>query len=103
MCGRYASSRKPEDLAEEFEIDRARAAGIPTKIYVGLVNLEGYAYYYHAWCAVWLGTWVPVDPTFNQFPADVGHLKLKEGGIAEQAVVLKVVGKLKIKTKEYTE
>ena len=81
----------------------ARAAGIPTKIYVGLVNLDGYAYYYHAWCAVWLGTWVPVDPTFNQFPADVGHLKLKEGGIAEQAVVLKVVGKLKIKTKEYTE
>jgi putative SOS response-associated peptidase YedK len=26
MCGRYASSRKPEDLAEEFEIDRARVA-----------------------------------------------------------------------------
>ena len=24
MCGRYASSRRPEDLAEEFEIDRAR-------------------------------------------------------------------------------
>ena len=23
MCGRYASSRRPEDLAEEFEIDRA--------------------------------------------------------------------------------
>jgi hypothetical protein len=81
----------------------ARAMGIPTKIYVGLVNLEGYAYYYHAWCAVWLGTWVPVDPTFNQFPADVGHLKLKEGEIAEQAVVLKVVGKLKIKALEYTQ
>jgi len=81
----------------------ARAAGVPTKIYVGLVNLNGYAYYYHAWCAVWLGKWVPVDPTFNQFPADVGHLKLKEGEIAEQAGVLKVVGKLKIKTLEYTE
>ena len=26
MCGRYASSRKPEDLAEEFEIDRARVS-----------------------------------------------------------------------------
>ncbi len=26
MCGRYASSRKPEDLAEEFEIDRRRVA-----------------------------------------------------------------------------
>jgi len=81
----------------------ARAAGIPTKIYVGLVNLNGFAYYYHAWCAVWIGKWVPVDPTFNQFPADVGHLKLKEGEIAEQAGVLKVVGKLKIKTLEYTE
>ena len=81
----------------------ARAAGIPTKIYVGLANLDGYAYYYHAWCAVWLGTWVPVDPTFNEFPADVGHLKLKEGEIAEQAVVLKVVGKLKIKILEYTQ
>jgi putative SOS response-associated peptidase YedK len=30
MCGRYASSRRPEDLAEEFEIDRARvAASVP--------------------------------------------------------------------------
>jgi len=81
----------------------ARAVGIPTKIYVGLVNLDGYAYYYHAWCAVWLGSWVAVDPTFNQFPADVGHLKLKEGEIAEQAVVLKVVGKLQIKMLEYSQ
>ena len=81
----------------------ARAIGLPTKIYVGLTNLDGYAYYYHAWCAVWLGKWVPVDPTFNQFPADVGHLKLKEGEIAEQAAVLKVVGKLKIEAIEYNE
>lgn len=81
----------------------ARAVGIPTKIYVGLVNLEGAAYYYHAWCAVWLGAWVPVDPTFNQFPADVGHLKLKEGGISEQAKVLKVVGQLAISIKDYAQ
>ncbi len=26
MCGRYASSRRPDDLAEEFEIDRATVA-----------------------------------------------------------------------------
>lgn len=81
----------------------ARASGIPTKIYVGLVNLHGFVYYYHAWCAVWLGEWVPVDPTFNQYPADVGHLKLKEGEISEQAKVLKVVGKLKIDVLEYSE
>ncbi len=79
----------------------ARSIGIPTKIYVGLVNLEGKAYYYHAWCAVWLGKWVAVDPTFNQYPADVGHLKLKEGEIAEQARVLKVVGKLRIAALDY--
>ncbi len=74
----------------------ARALGIPTKIYVGLVNIQGSAYYYHAWCGVWLGKWVSVDPTFDQYPADLGHLKLKEGEISEQAKVLKVVGKLKI-------
>ncbi len=81
----------------------ARAKGIPTKIHVGLINLRGSAYYYHAWCAVWLGKWIPVDPTLNQYPADVGHLKLKEGEIAEQAQVLKVVGKLHIKALEYRE
>lgn len=79
----------------------ARSIGIPTKVYVGLVNLYGDAYWYHAWCAVWLGKWVPVDPTFNQFPADLYHLKLKEGEIAEQAKVLRVVGKLKIDILEY--
>jgi putative SOS response-associated peptidase YedK len=31
MCGRYASSRKPDDLAEEFEIDRARVAETVTE------------------------------------------------------------------------
>jgi transglutaminase-like putative cysteine protease len=81
----------------------ARAAGIPTKIYVGLINLNGSAYFYHAWCAVWLGKWVPVDPTFNQYPADVGHLKLKEGELSEQAKVLKVVGRLKIDVLEYSK
>ncbi len=78
-----------------------RTLGIPTKIYVGLVNLQGDAYFYHAWCAVWLGKWVPVDPTFNQFPADVYHLKLKEGEISDWAEVMKVVGKLKIEVLEY--
>ena len=79
----------------------ARAVGIPTKIYVGLVNLDGSAYFYHAWCAVWLGKWVPVDPTFNRFPADIGHLKFKEGELSEWAKVMKVVGKLKIKVVDY--
>ena len=31
MCGRYASSRRPEDLAEEFEIDRTTLAETVTE------------------------------------------------------------------------
>jgi putative SOS response-associated peptidase YedK len=31
MCGRYASSRRPDDLAEEFEIDRGRVAETVTE------------------------------------------------------------------------
>ena len=31
MCGRYASSRKPEDLAEEFEIDQAKVTETVTE------------------------------------------------------------------------
>ncbi len=81
----------------------ARAVGIPTKIYVGLVNLDGHSYYYHAWCAVWLGKWVPVDPTFNRFPSDIGHLKITEGELSEWAKVMKVVGKVKIKVIDYSE
>jgi hypothetical protein len=79
----------------------ARALGIPTKIYVGLGNIDGRAYFYHAWCAVWLGEWVPVDPTWNQYPADVGHLKLKEGELSEWATVMQVVGQLEISVVEF--
>ena len=32
MCGRYASSRRPEDLAEEFEIDRASVTETVTEL-----------------------------------------------------------------------
>lgn len=77
-----------------------RAVGIPCRIAVGLVCLDR-AFYYHAWNEVYLGRWIPVDPTFGQFPADATHLKLKEGELEEQAKVLKVVGNLQIKVLEY--
>ncbi len=75
----------------------ARAAGIPTKIVVGLIYQAG-AYYYHAWDAVYIaGHWYFVDPIFHQFPASGAHLMLKEGGIDKQGEIIDVVGKLKIK------
>jgi hypothetical protein len=77
----------------------ARAAGIPTKVTVGLVYLNG-AFYYHAWNEVFLGQWVPVDATFGEFPAGAMRLKLSEGGLDQQTRILGVVGKLGIRILE---
>ncbi len=74
----------------------ARAADIPAKISVGLVYLGG-AFYYHAWAQVYLGKWIPVDPTFDEFPANPAHIQLNEGGLKKQAMVLNIVGKIKAK------
>jgi hypothetical protein len=79
----------------------ARAAGIPARMAVGLVYLHG-AFYYHAWGEVYLasahglGLWLPVDPTLNQFPADATHLRFARGGLDRQAVILGLLGRLKI-------
>jgi hypothetical protein len=79
----------------------ARAAGIPARIAVGLAYVRG-AFYYHAWPEVYIdesktrGYWLPVDPTFNQFPADATHFRLARGGLAKQAAILPLIGRVKI-------
>jgi hypothetical protein len=73
----------------------ARAAGIPAKTVVGVVYIRG-AFYYHAWSEVWLGAWVSLDPVFDQFPADVTHVKFLEGEIDRQIDILRLIGNLKI-------
>jgi len=82
----------------------ARAQKIPARIAVGLVYIHG-AFYYHAWPEVYLaepgagparGTWLPVDPTLNQFPADATHLRLARGGLEKQAAILPLIGRLRI-------
>ncbi len=74
----------------------ARAAGIPSKVVVGLVYLDG-AFYYHAWNEVYLDRWIPVDATFGEFPANALRLKLAEGELSRQAEVLSLVKKIGIK------
>ncbi len=79
---------------------RARAAGIPTDVVVGLIYQQG-AYYYHAWDAVYIeGKWYFVDPIFHEFPASVHHLMLKRGGIDKQSDIVSIIGNLKIKVLE---
>jgi transglutaminase-like putative cysteine protease len=79
----------------------SRAAGIPARIVVGLAYVRG-AFYYHAWPEVYIdegksrGFWLPVDPTFNQFPADATHFRLARGGLDKQAAILPMIGRVKI-------
>lgn len=78
----------------------ARAAGIPTRMIAGIVYLED-GFYYHAWPEVWLGEWMAVDPTFNQFPADATHIRFVSGNLDKQSEILRLVGKLKVEVLEY--
>jgi transglutaminase-like putative cysteine protease len=78
----------------------ARAAGLPARIAVGLVQMRG-AFYYHAWAEVYLeesggGLWLPVDPTLNEFPADATHIRLSRGGLEKQAAILGFVGQARM-------
>jgi hypothetical protein len=78
----------------------ARAAGIPARIAAGVVFSDRIgatgAFYYHAWPEIYLGSagWVPVDPTFGQFPADATHVKLVEGDLDRQIEIMGVMGRL---------
>lgn len=79
----------------------SRSLGIPARTAVGLALVRG-AFYYHAWPEVYIdeggsqGMWLPVDPTFNQFPADATHVRLARGGLDKQATIVPLIGRIKI-------
>ena len=84
-------------------VSLARAAGVPARIAAGLVYSDRVsqvgAFYYHAWPEVYLGAsagWVPIDPTFGEFPADATHLKLVEGNLDRQVEIIAVMGRLQL-------
>jgi transglutaminase-like putative cysteine protease len=73
----------------------ARAAGVPARVAVGLVLQDG-RFLYHAWAEVWLGRWLALDPTWRQFPADAGHVRLVYGLDKGVLDLESVVGRLKV-------
>jgi transglutaminase-like putative cysteine protease len=79
----------------------ARALGIPARVAVGLAFVRG-AFYYHAWPEVYLdggpglALWLPVDPTFNEFPATATHVRFARGGLEKQASILPLIGRLQM-------
>lgn len=73
----------------------ARAAGLPSKVMVGLAYHEG-AFYYHAWPAVHVGRWLEMDPTWGQEAVDATHIAFVEGELATQLQLVKIIGRLEI-------
>ena len=77
----------------------ARAGGLPTRLVGGLVYLNGY-FYFHTWPEVWLDKWIPADPAFVQFPADVTHIPLKEGTLEDLVSIVDDLRNIKIEIME---
>ena len=78
----------------------ARAAGVPARLCLGVVYLDG-RFYYHAWNAVYCrARWIEVDPTFGEFPADAARLRLAEGDLTQQNRLLPAFGNLRIEVRE---
>lgn len=78
----------------------SRAVKIPARINVGIVYLGG-RFFYHAWPEVYVGRWVAVDPTLNQFPADATHIRFVTGDLDKQLEIIKIINNLKIEIIKY--
>lgn len=74
----------------------SRSLGIPTKIHIGLVYLEG-RFLYHAWPVVYLdGKWIAIDPTLGQSVADATHITLLEGDFNNLTELIPLLGRVSI-------
>jgi hypothetical protein len=61
----------------------ARARGIPARVAIGLVYLEGSkAFFYHMWTEVYIdGRWIPIDGTLGRGGIGAAHLKLAQSNL----------------------
>ena len=59
-----------------------RVVGLPTRMVTGLAAIGDHMYY-HAWVEVYVGTWVEIDPTWNETGVDAGHLALGRSALDE--------------------
>lgn len=74
----------------------ARAATLPTRIVAGVTSHNN-GFYYHAWNEVCLeNSWMSVDTTTNQIPADLTHIRFIIGEMQEQVRIGALLGKLTI-------
>jgi len=79
----------------------ARAAGIPTRIAIGLVWSPALASFgYHAWPEVYVGRWMAMDPTFGECTANPTHIKLFTGGIDQWPRLMAYIGAIRLEILE---
>ena len=55
----------------------ARSVGIPTKLITGLVYSDG-CFDNHAWSEIYVGEWIPIDPSYYDDFVDATHIKFEE-------------------------
>lgn len=72
-----------------------RSAGVPARIASGVAYMEG-SFFYHAWVEYWHDGWRTADPTWGQFPADLGHIRLVSGSLARQSTLVELFGRLRV-------
>jgi transglutaminase-like putative cysteine protease len=67
-----------------------RSLGVPTRVVNGLVYASEYrGFLYHTWAETLVdGSWIAVDPTFNQNRADATHIALARGESPAELVPL---------------
>jgi hypothetical protein len=71
----------------------ARASGLPARPVSGIL-LAGEKFYLHSWAEVYLGGWVPVDPTWGEIPATANRVRLATGTLARPMDLLPLVAGL---------
>jgi transglutaminase-like putative cysteine protease len=80
----------------------ARSLALPTRMVAGLVYWQD-RLYYHAWPEVWIGQWIPTDPTLGQPVADATHLGLLEAENEQLIALSQFLGKLRVQVVEVVE
>jgi hypothetical protein len=85
----------------------ARAAGIPTKMVNGFVNIKSdpHRWSTHLWNEVWLGEWIAVDPTRGEFITGPSHVKFAEAStyLGIQGAVNRLENNLSIEIMDFTQ
>lgn len=73
----------------------ARVSGLPARPVSGIL-LAGDRFYLHSWAEVFLGQWVPVDPTWGELPAAANRVRIATGTLARPLDLLPLVAGLDV-------